>query len=321
MTRFTLKQLRYFCQLCEAGSFTGAAAELNLSQPALHYQMKELEAVLGVELFRRSPSGVVPTPAGTAFYAEAMKVLDQCRIATDSIAPFRPPRDRPLTVGIAPSPGKLIGPDMMLRLREMGFSTVTVRDGLSSDLTPLVISREIDAALCYSTLAGRLLGRCHHIADEAMYLLGPRAIVRPEEGPIQFTRLTAYQYVLDSPAHTTREIIDAIAREAGIRLDIAFEVNAIDMKKTFIEERGFCTIAPSIFGLDGIRAGRIGARRIEGPSINRQLVLCLADNVPAHFASSILEIARALVATVAQDETTGWSIPQEAGEAAPARGI
>lgn len=311
MPRFTLKQLKYFCQLCESGSFTAAAGELNLSQPALHYQMKELEGLMGVELFRRSPAGVTLTQAGATFYAEAVKVLEQCRAAADSLASFRSQQDRPITIGMAPSPGRLIGPELVLRLRETGFTNISVRDGLSFDLTPLVVTREIDAALCYKTPAVRLLNRHYHIADEAMYLLGPRAVVNPDEGPVSFIGLTAYQYVLDSPIHTTREIIDAISRDAGIKLDIALEVNSIDMKKSFIEERGFCTIAPSIFALDGIRAGRIGARRIEGPRINRQLVLCLSEAVPHHLARSIMDMTRALVAGAARDETTGWSIPHE----------
>ncbi|HWK66471.1 MAG TPA: LysR family transcriptional regulator [Rhizobiaceae bacterium] len=317
MPRFTLKQLRYFCRLCEAGSFTNAALALNLSQPALHYQMKELESILGVELFKRSPSGITPTQAGATFYSEAMKVLEQCRTATDSIASFKAQKNAmPLVIGMAPSPGKLIGPDIVLRLRELGFSNITVRDGLSSDLIPLVVTREIDVALCYKTPAVRLLSRHHHIADEAMYLLGPSPIVNSKDGAIPFSELTAYQYVLDSPIHTTREIIDALAREGGIRLDIAFEVNSIDMKKTFIEERGFCTIAPYIFAMDGIRAGKIGARRIEGPSIDRRLVLCLSDEVPAHLAPGILDIARKLAATVARDVTSGWSIPHDGADEA-----
>jgi len=318
MAHFTFKQLRYFCRLCEAGSFTGAAEDLNLSQPALHYQMKELERLLGVELFRRSPSGVTPTQAGATFYGEAMKVLDQCRAATDSLAAFRPQGAiMPLVIGMAPSPGKLIGPDLMLRLREIGFNNITVRDGLSSDLVPLVVAREIDIALCYRTPAIRLLNRNYHIADEAMFLLGPSDVVRSSDGPVPFRDLTAYQYVLDSPMHTTREIIEGLARDSGIRLDIAFEVNSIDMKKTFIEERGFCTIAPSIFGTDGMRAGKIGARRIEGPSIHRHLVLCLSERVPAHIVPGILDIAHGLVATIAQDQESGWSIPYQKADDTP----
>ena len=48
----------------DSGSFTEAAEVLRVSQPAVIHQIRELETVLGVELFRRTGRGVAPTTAG-----------------------------------------------------------------------------------------------------------------------------------------------------------------------------------------------------------------------------------------------------------------
>jgi LysR family transcriptional regulator, nitrogen assimilation regulatory protein len=70
-----LRQLRYFAKIVECGSFSRAAAEVHIAQPALSQQVAELEQSLGVMLLHRGARGVRPTPAGQALYTEALEIL------------------------------------------------------------------------------------------------------------------------------------------------------------------------------------------------------------------------------------------------------
>jgi DNA-binding transcriptional LysR family regulator len=70
-----LHHLRYFLAVAEEGHVTRAAARLHLAQPSLSAQIRYLEEQVGVALFKRSPRGMILTPAGEAFAAQARASL------------------------------------------------------------------------------------------------------------------------------------------------------------------------------------------------------------------------------------------------------
>lgn len=72
-----LRRLRYLVAVADAGHVTRAAETLGIQQPPLTRAIQGLEAELGVKLFHRRPTGMVPTEAGAALVKEARAVLEQ----------------------------------------------------------------------------------------------------------------------------------------------------------------------------------------------------------------------------------------------------
>ncbi len=72
-----IRQLRYFCVLAEQLHFTKAALLLNVAQPALSQQIKQLEAELGTQLLERTNRRVRLTAAGQVFLSSAGRMLEQ----------------------------------------------------------------------------------------------------------------------------------------------------------------------------------------------------------------------------------------------------
>jgi DNA-binding transcriptional LysR family regulator len=70
-----LRYLKYFVTVAERQSFTRAAEELRVAQPAISQQIKSLEAELGVSLLHRNKRSVRLTAAGNAFLSEAKEIL------------------------------------------------------------------------------------------------------------------------------------------------------------------------------------------------------------------------------------------------------
>ncbi|MER6115270.1 LysR family transcriptional regulator [Streptomyces sp. NPDC001743] len=77
----SLRQFEYALAVAEEGSVTAAAERLRVAQPSVSQQIRGLERELGVELFARTPTGLVATVVGRAFLREAEAAVSAARRA------------------------------------------------------------------------------------------------------------------------------------------------------------------------------------------------------------------------------------------------
>jgi DNA-binding transcriptional LysR family regulator len=77
------RQLRYFVEIADSGSFSAAAERLFVAQSALSRQIKELETQLKTPLFERTARQPRLTAAGEAFYPRARNLLSELLKASE----------------------------------------------------------------------------------------------------------------------------------------------------------------------------------------------------------------------------------------------
>jgi DNA-binding transcriptional LysR family regulator len=70
-----------FVRVVDAGSFSAAAKQLRLGQPAVSKTITQLEERLGVRLLLRSTHGLTPTEAGRNFYERAKRSIEEAEQA------------------------------------------------------------------------------------------------------------------------------------------------------------------------------------------------------------------------------------------------
>jgi DNA-binding transcriptional LysR family regulator len=76
-----LSALKAFCRVVEAGGFSAAAAELNVSHTVMSKQVRQLETLLGAQLLNRTTRRLALTEAGQAYYERARRILDDLQEA------------------------------------------------------------------------------------------------------------------------------------------------------------------------------------------------------------------------------------------------
>ncbi len=112
------RQLQYAIVLSQVLSFSQAAEQLNMSQPALSKQILNLEAELGVKLFDRGMSPMTLTPAGNHFIREAQDLLYKEDQLLRSMERFKSGEAGQLTIGITPFRCSYLIPDIVRQVRE-----------------------------------------------------------------------------------------------------------------------------------------------------------------------------------------------------------
>ncbi|MFX1678965.1 LysR family transcriptional regulator [Mitsuaria sp. CC2] len=85
VANLSARQLAAFVALAELRSFTRAAAQCHLSQPAFSALIRTLEDSLGARLFDRTTRAVEPTVEGSLFLEPARRLLQDMRLATDDL--------------------------------------------------------------------------------------------------------------------------------------------------------------------------------------------------------------------------------------------
>lgn len=98
-----IRQLRYFAAVVEEGTISAAARKLNISQPPLSMQIRQLEKELGVVLFERGARKITLTEAGSILYKYALEILEMESIAEDEIANYRLGRKGSIRIGMISS--------------------------------------------------------------------------------------------------------------------------------------------------------------------------------------------------------------------------
>lgn len=81
-----LRHLRYFVMAAEEANISRAASRLNVSQPAVSRQIRDLERELGVSLFEREHNGLKLTASGEVALAHAREVLRQSQALVEAVA-------------------------------------------------------------------------------------------------------------------------------------------------------------------------------------------------------------------------------------------
>jgi len=143
-----LKQIQDFLAVVEAGSIHAAARKIGVSQPAMTKSVRGLEAELHVQLMRRTNHGVVPTPAGKAFFARARVANSELRKAEEEIAQLTDNRIGSVAFGAGPTATLLVVADAITRFREdFPKARIRVLEGFPSLLLPLVRDETLDFAI------------------------------------------------------------------------------------------------------------------------------------------------------------------------------
>jgi len=221
-----IRQLRTAVTIARRLSFTAAAADLAVAQPALSQQVAALERELGVRLFDRTNRRVVLTDAGRAFVARAERVIADLEAAAEEMTAYAGGLRGRVVVGTYQSFAEHLLPKLLGRFhaQQPGIE-VAMREGLADELLRGLGAGSVDVFI--GDLADAELPpgdfRAEPLYDDelviavsARHALAARSVVRVIE-------LRDEPFVIFRPGSATTHRLNRLAREAGFEPRVAFE--------------------------------------------------------------------------------------------------
>ena len=115
----TLRQVEYIVALADTGLFVEAARQCAVSQPALSKQVREVEDMLGIELFERTRPRVIVTQAGEEIVQRARRLLAEARELVNAARAFAGARHGTVRFGVIPTIAPYGLPGLLARLRRL----------------------------------------------------------------------------------------------------------------------------------------------------------------------------------------------------------
>ncbi|WP_027929512.1 LysR family transcriptional regulator [Amycolatopsis thermoflava] len=197
-----VRHLRYALALAEHQHFGRAAASLGIAQPPLSTQIAAVEREIGERLFDRTPRGVFPTAAGTAFLARARRALSEMTAAAVEAGRAARGETGQLRMGfigsalLEPLPGVLgrfrtARPDVRLDLHEMN----------SPDGTAALVAGDLDVAVGRGAPRGAGVEGLVTVPIGADHLVAVVGVAHPfaGRGEIRLEQLAAEQLIMSAP--------------------------------------------------------------------------------------------------------------------------
>lgn len=143
-----IKQLEYFLQVCEDGSFSKAAGNLFITQQGLNKSIQNLEKELNAQLFIRTNHGLIPTEAGDLLKKQAIPYLSQWTDILQAIKQSDDTADHTLRIGFDIGMMGLTPPDFFPRYLNCHPDEEIRLINTISDSRRLLMNNELDIAFC-----------------------------------------------------------------------------------------------------------------------------------------------------------------------------
>lgn len=270
----TLRQLEYVVALADSGTFVEAARRCAVSQPALSKQVREVEGLLGVELFERTRPSVLVTPVGAEVVARARELLRSARDLVDAAAAFAGGHPRTVRLGVIPTIAPYGLPGLLSRLR---VRHPAVRFAVHELQTPALLehlrSGEVDVGLLAHPFDGTGLSGAD-FAFEPFVLVAPEGHALAAPTGVRARDIAGQSLILMQDGHCLRDQAIEVCAAAGAPPPTAVAAASVTTLTRMVESGLGATLLPASALRAEVHPGMgIVVRGFVAPSPGRTLTL------------------------------------------------
>ena len=263
------RRLLTFRAVARAGSFSAAARELSLTQPAVSQQVAALERELGARLLNRGPGGLTLTDAGALALEHAEALAERLAIADAQLEELGNEEGK-LRVGAFPSALATLVPEAIKRvvprrvgpgpnrraIERLAPRRVSAVEGTIAELPGRVADGSLHVAVCFQDAAAPRrehpgLRRHDVLVEPFMLIVGPKHRLAGRK-TLRLQELAADTWTAPS---TSGMVVEA-CRAAGFEPDVRFLTSDVLASRALVAAGLAVALSPSLVagGFEGVHA-------------------------------------------------------------------
>ena len=289
------RRLQVFHAVAKHLSFTRAAETLFMTQPAVTFQIKQLEEHLNTRLFDRAQGRISLTPAGQVALEYAERILALSAELDTRLKEMSGQAAGPLLIGASMTVGEYVLPQLIGKFKARFPAVVpTLFVGNSEAVQDRVAERTLDLGFIegdshLSTLQSEVC--CE---DELQVVCAPSHPLAKEAGALP-TSLTQHPYISREAGSGTRAVVDRYLQQAGVSPELmnrVVELGSPEALKGLVATGMGFAIMSHVIAAKELQLGQLVQVPLRPPLIRNCSVVYPKERFRSNLVSAFLQFAK-----------------------------
>ena len=271
---------RIFNVVSRNKSFSKAAQELFMTQPAVSQSISKLEKELDIQLFYRTSKGVVLTNEGKLLNEHINSAFGIINAAEDKLLEFKTLKTGQLRIGV----GDTISRYFLLPFLEKfhkGYPSIklNILNGTTTEICNFIKSGKVDIGVCNLPIYDEHLQviPCMEIQD--IFVCGEKYKMLTEQ-PVSIEYLMRMPLIFLEKKSNSRKYVEQFFEKRGFHVSPVFELGSFDLVLDFAKINLGISCVIKEFSKDYLERGDLYEIKLEEEIPKRIIGLCYLENVP-----------------------------------------
>ncbi len=316
-----LNQLRIFYHTAKRLSFTAAARDLFITQPAVSAQMKNFEDLCGLRLFRKRGKTLHLTEEGSILYELSKRIFECEREMENALEEMRELKRGVLRLGTTKTYARYFMPDIISRFHEAyPHIKVQLNEGSSLEMTESLLDFHNEVAIIAKATDHPDVVFSPFSQEEVVLITSPWHPFRGK-GYVTVDELASEPIIMKEKGSGTRKLASELFADRGLVPNILMETGNTEFIKQLVQKgEGIAFLVKAAVSFE-LQEGKLGAVKIADRTLLLDVSIARLRNQPlspagrvfldmlAEIASACGKSSKGLRAIMADVLATHWNLP------------